>query len=72
MFEKERMNRYVRAGVTLASALALAAVVVATGVSHARAAGMLIADGGLGGVLKIEEHKVQVTINNGVAMTEVT
>ena len=37
-----------------------------------RAAGLLIADGGFGGQLEIEEHNVQVTINNGVAVTEVT
>ena len=40
--------------------------------STAKAAGLLIADGGLGGVLEIREHSVQVTINNGVAVTEVT
>jgi len=66
------MNRYLRAGVTLAPALVVAGLIVVTGVSHAQAAGMLIADGGLGGVLKIEEHNVRVTINNGVALTEVT
>ena len=33
--------------------------------------GCSIADGGLGGVLEIKEHDVQVTINNGVAVTEV-
>src|SRR5881394_387655 len=38
----------------------------------AHAAGLLIADGGLGGVLEIKEHDVQVTINNGVAVTKVT
>lgn len=38
----------------------------------ARAAGLLIADGGLGGVLEIKEHDVKVTINNGVAVTTVT
>src|SRR6476661_8450807 len=38
----------------------------------ASAAGLLIADGGLGGVLEIKEHDVQVTINNGVAVTKVT
>ncbi|MDH4318524.1 MAG: VIT and VWA domain-containing protein [Desulfobulbaceae bacterium] len=38
----------------------------------AEAAGLLIADGGLGGKLKIIEHDVKVTINNGVAVTEVT
>jgi Ca-activated chloride channel homolog len=38
----------------------------------ANAAGLLIADGGFGGILEIEEHDVQVTINNGVAVTKVT
>jgi Ca-activated chloride channel family protein len=33
---------------------------------------LLIADGGLGGVLEIKEHNVQVTINNGIAVTKVT
>jgi Ca-activated chloride channel family protein len=36
------------------------------------AAGLLIADGGFGGVLEIEEHEVQVTVNNGIAVTTVT
>ncbi|HEX4073227.1 MAG TPA: hypothetical protein VHX68_18755, partial [Planctomycetaceae bacterium] len=40
--------------------------------TEARAAGLLIADGGLGGVLEIDEHTVRVTINNGIAVTEVT
>ena len=72
MFERKRANRYLGASATLASAWALAGWIVAAGVSDARAAGMLIADGGLGGVLRIEEHNVRVTINNGVAVTEVT
>ncbi len=38
----------------------------------ADAAGLLIADGGFGGVLEIKEHDVDVTINNGVAVTRVT
>lgn len=38
---------------------------------HANAAGLLIADGGLGGVLEIKEQNVHVTINNGIAVTEV-
>ena len=38
--------------------------------SHA--AGLLIADGGFGGVLEIKEHEVHVSINNGVAVTRVT
>ena len=51
------------------AALALAALF---GRDPASAAGLLIADGGLGGVLEIKEHDVQVTINNGIAVTEVT
>jgi Ca-activated chloride channel family protein len=34
-------------------------------------AGLLIADGGLGGVLEVEEHTVHVTFNNGIVVTEV-
>ena len=40
--------------------------------TKAHGAGLLIADGGFGGVLEIKEHDVQVTINNGVAVTKVT
>lgn len=40
--------------------------------SEAEAAGLLIADGGFGGRLEIIEHDVDVTINNGIAVTEVT
>ncbi len=36
------------------------------------AAGLLVADGGFGGVLEIKEHDVNVTINNGIAVTKVT
>ncbi len=35
-------------------------------------AGLLVADGGFGGVLEIVEHDVQVTINNGIAVTRVS
>lgn len=35
------------------------------------AAGLLIADGGFGGVLEIQEQDVRVTINNGIAVTQV-
>ncbi len=35
------------------------------------AAGLLVADGGFGGQLEIEEQRVRVTINNGIAVTEV-
>jgi Ca-activated chloride channel family protein len=48
-------------------------LLIATAIaSPLHAAGLLIADGGFGGVLEIEEHDVQVTINNGVAVTHVT
>ena len=32
---------------------------------------MLIAEGGLGGAFEIKDQQVHVTINNGVAVTEV-
>lgn len=35
------------------------------------ATGLLVADGGLGGLLEIKDHTVEVTINNGIAVTEV-
>src|SRR5882757_3605145 len=53
----------------LLASLVLAACLTAPP-SHA--AGLLIADGGLGGVLEVKEHDVQVTINNGIAVTKVT
>ncbi|MEX0718190.1 MAG: VIT and VWA domain-containing protein [Planctomycetaceae bacterium] len=54
------------------AAAALVGFIGMTAAGDARAAGLLIADGGLGGVLEIEEHAAQVVINNGVAVTEVT
>jgi Ca-activated chloride channel family protein len=50
----------------------VALLAVALGLQSAQAAGLLIADGGLGGVLAIEEHTVRVTVNSGIAVTEVT
>jgi Ca-activated chloride channel family protein len=41
-------------------------------VQTGHAAGLLVADGGFGGVLAIEEHSVKVTVNGGIATTEVT
>jgi len=64
-----RYARWARPG------LVAAAVIIGSvaGVSsRASAAGLLIADGGLGGALEIEEHSVEVTIENGIAVTEVT
>jgi Ca-activated chloride channel family protein len=54
-----------------AAAAGLAAALLASAPA-APAAGLLIADGGLGGVLEIEEHAARVTVNNGIAVTEVT
>jgi len=65
----ERSRRTIRIG---AVGAVLAALVLTVGVAPAEAAGLLIADGGLGGVLEITEHSVDVTINNGIAVTEVT
>jgi len=55
-----------------AGGLVAMALAVAGASSSSRAAGLLIADGGQGGVLTIKEHSAHVTINNGVAVTEVT
>ena len=59
------MTRFLFIG-TIISALGL------TLPGRVSAAGLLVADGGFGGQLEIEEHTVQVTINNGIAVTEVT
>jgi Ca-activated chloride channel family protein len=52
--------------------LALVAWLLLSPPTVAHAAGLLIADGGLGGALQIKEHDVKVTINNGIAVTTVT
>ncbi len=52
----------------------IAAILAGTSVLSpppAHSAGLLIADGGLGGVLEIQEHDVKVTMNNGIAVTHV-
>ena len=46
-------------------------VTVLAGSSTANAAGLLVADKGSGGILQIKEQDVRVTINNGIAVTEV-
>ena len=55
-------------------ALCVVLTAVAVGVlggQRAGAAGLLIADGGFGGVLEIKDQDVHVTINNGIAVTEI-
>lgn len=49
-----------------------AVLATALGAGALQAAGLLIANNGFGGVLEIVEHDVKVTLNNGVAVTEVT
>ncbi len=60
-------------GIVLRAAVWLAALAVlaAIGTGSVQAAGLLVADGGFGGVLELKEQDVRVTINNGVAVTEV-
>ncbi len=54
----------------LLAAVVAAAVIVAVP-QQSYGAGLLVADGPFGGQLEIKEHDVHVTINNGVAVTEV-
>jgi Ca-activated chloride channel homolog len=56
----------------LAKTALVGLLAVLLGLQSTQAAGLLIADGGFGGVLAIEEHSVKVTVNNGIAVTEVT
>jgi Ca-activated chloride channel homolog len=53
------------------SVLALSGLGHGDGASQAHASGLLIADGGFGGVLEIKEQDVSVVINNGIAVTEI-
>jgi Ca-activated chloride channel family protein len=55
----------------LLSVMAFAALIF-VGSSRVQAAGLLVADGGFGGILEIKSHDVNVTINNGIAVTRVT
>ena len=40
------------------------------GAPSARAAGLLVSDGGFGGVLRIDEHSVRVTVNNATGPSQ--
>jgi Ca-activated chloride channel family protein len=62
-------RKYHRFGVV---AMLLAAALLGGAANRvANAAGLLIADNGFGGVLEIKQQNVQVTINNGIAVTRV-
>ena len=56
----------------LLPAVAIVLTLFAVAPEKSDAAGLLIAEGGFGGVMEIKEHEVKVTINNGVAVTRVT
>lgn len=62
-----QLFRSVAAGLVAGIALAAASVPLSS-----EAAGLLIADGGFGGVLDIKEQEAEVTVNNGIAVTKVT
>ncbi len=68
---KQATRRTRQPGVLALATMALALMTMAMA-GTAGAAGLLIADGGFGGVLQIKAHDVKVTINNGIAVTEVT
>ena len=57
--------------VAIAALVAVAAIAMMALATPVFAAGQLIADGGLGGVLETKEHDVRVVVNNGIAVTEV-
>jgi Ca-activated chloride channel family protein len=67
-----RTRRRFRSRLLAAAVAAAFGALAALAAAPADAAGLLVADGGLGGVLEIEEHDVAVTVNNGIAVTEVT
>ena len=60
----------VRRTTTMALAL-VAAFGLLLGSGHATAAGLLVAEGGFGGELDIEQQDVRVTINNSIAVTQI-
>lgn len=68
-----RASWCLRRRLTMPCALAFAAAVVCglLAAPPAAAAGLLVADGGFGGVLEIKQQDVRVTINNSVAVTQI-
>ena len=53
------------------ASIGILATVLAVGSPEANAAGLLVAEGGFGGVLEIRDHEVKVTIHNDTAVTEI-
>jgi Ca-activated chloride channel family protein len=58
-------------GIQQALVLVLLVITATFAARPVQAAGLLVADGGFGGVLELKEQDVRVTINNGIAVTEV-
>jgi Ca-activated chloride channel family protein len=70
---KEQPSIFKKAAKRIKYVAAAAITAVAIGATvPAHAAGMLLTESGFGGRLEIKEHTVDVTINNGIAVTEVT
>ena len=61
----------VSSGLPMIAALLCTLILGSASMTAASAAGMLVADGGFGGVLEIKEQDVRVTINNSVAVTQI-
>src|SRR4030095_10012506 len=70
LIAKRESRNYMKTKIRTLLAIGCAAVLCHAAPS--KAAGLLVADGGLGGTLEVKEHNVDVTINNGVAVTKVT
>ncbi|WP_153559031.1 VIT and vWA domain-containing protein [Roseimaritima sediminicola] len=70
---RERSTNSEGRGPLAAGLTVLSLLVVATAASPTtgHAAGLLVADGGFGGVLEIKQQDVRVTINNSIAVTQV-
>ena len=65
-------SRGLLAAARQALTLAALAIMATLATRPVQAAGLLVADGGFGGVLEVKEQDVRVTINNGIAVTEVS
>lgn len=68
---QNQQARLTRGRFRVVAALVAAFSIVAITAARAPAAGLLVADGGFGGVLEIKEQDVRVTINNSIAVTQI-
>ena len=67
-FSQFSRNRW---GGGLATAVAVGLLYSLGAASSSSAAGLLVAEGGFGGVLEIKQQDVRVTINNSIAVTQI-